>query len=202
MDGLYHGDSHKAEKIEILKYLQEHIKERIWTASVFEYRVISLIIKNCQSEEDFQYFCKINDVKDCEWVFDKYDDNYRITPVWRKNIMNMLVVAIEHNNTVVIDTLINNLLPSMNIELPLNQCILDNNISVFHRLSKMCKCDNWTTILCSAVEENNIDIVKLACDSGADGTYRDYEALRSSIKHRRVEIANYLWNRFPLVKMT
>jgi hypothetical protein len=193
LNRLLHMDRHKYEIMEILKYLWKYISLINIKHTIAEYNLLQLINENCRLVEDFYYFCRITGTKDLKWVFHDGSE-------CRVTIMDMFDHAISFNNEMILNVLIDNLSPSTDMTQALCKCISHNNRNVFYRLLELSnhKLINWTAVLRTSILAGNISVSKLACENGADGKSDNFVCIRLAIEYKRVEIAKYLWEKFPL----
>lgn len=184
---------HKCEIMEILKYCWKYIFPTVIPDTIAQYNLLQLINKNCLSVEDFYYFFRNITNKDLEWVFN--NENCCVMP-----ISNMFEHAINYDNRVILNILFENISPSTDMTQILCKSLSYRNTDVFYRLLKVADYGliNWSSILGVSVYANNIDIVKLACENGADGKQDNFFCIRLAIEHKYAEIAKYLWEKFPL----
>ena len=103
------------------------------------------------------------------------------------------------NNSMI--TLFSTLPPELRFELlhylPISD-LSKFNLQSNQSLNDLVHTVNWNVVLNAVVDDNNLELVKLACEHGANGARDNHGALRKAIKYGHKESAMYLWNRFPL----
>lgn len=182
--GLDHKYNSK-DVIEFLNYVLEQIQNPSLSSLI--YMVLRIATRHCQTIEEFNN------------IFTNNGNHWTL-----KNTSQVCTTfelcenAIINNN----ETLFLYLFKLLTISTNINNLFIvipkSNNNYAELMLQNLVHVVDWDIVLNVVIDTNNLELVKLACEHGANGARDNHRALRKAIKYGYKELAIYLWNRFPL----
>lgn len=191
LSGLGEHSYHIPEIFETLYYISVNVPDKkLWNHTTQAIKTI--FAKHCHTLNTFQrFFTKIDNytLLYCNNHFKCSVSELCISLIYCKNWYLLKYLAANYK----IDDSASNALVNI---------IQDNNNDVSLKLIGIFNDDrhkiNWHAILTEAVSKNHLELVKMACERGADGYTHNSLALVTAIQNNHKEIARYLWQRFPI----